>query len=67
MPYALKEIFLYVLLTAVLYGGMLLSGRYLGPVPRIAANTLLIIIFIGYIVWKDFPLRSLPVIGKYFR
>ena len=67
VPYALKEIFLYVLLTAVLYGGMMLSGRYLGPVPSIAANTLLIIIFIGYIVWKDFPLRSLPVIGKYFR
>ena len=33
----------------------------------LAANTVLILIFIAYLVKKDFPLSSLPVVGKYFR
>ena len=36
-------------------------------VARIAFNTVLIAIFLTYIVRTDFPLSSLPVVGKYFR
>ena len=34
---------------------------------RIAFNTLLIVVFLVYLVRTDFPLSSLPVVGKYFR
>ena len=67
VAYPLKDIFLYVLLAGVLYAGMILSSRYLGAVPRLAVNTVLILAFVFYILRKDLPVRSLPVIGKYFR
>lgn len=34
---------------------------------RLGAKTILVILFAAYIVKKDFPLKSLPVIGKYFK
>ena len=33
----------------------------------LAIRTGLLMVFVAYIVKNDFPLRSLPVIGKYFR
>ena len=33
----------------------------------LAIRTFLLMVFVSYIVKNDFPLRSLPVIGKYFR
>lgn len=65
--YPLKDIFLYVLLTAVLYVGMIFSAKYLSAVPRLVANTLLILAFVAFILWKDLPPGRLPLIGKYFR
>ena len=32
----------------------------------LAVNTLLILVFVAYLVKRDFPLSGLPVIGKYF-
>ena len=34
---------------------------------RLCTNTLLILLFIGHIVYHDFPVGQLPIIGKYFR
>lgn len=65
--YPLKEIFMYLIVAAALYGAMLLTGRYLTAGPRLAVNTLLIMLFVAFIIRRDFPLRSLPVIGKYFK
>ena len=64
--YPLMDIFKYVLLAVVLY------VIYLGaqPLPTWLAliiNTVLIGIYLIYLVRKDLPLSSLPVIGKYFR
>jgi O-antigen/teichoic acid export membrane protein len=64
--YPLMDIFKYVLLSVVLY------VIYLGaqPLPTWLAliiNTVLIGIYLIYLVRKDLPLSSLPVIGKYFR
>ena len=33
----------------------------------LTVNTLLVGLFIAYIIKRDFPLGNLPVIGKYFR
>ena len=34
---------------------------------RIAFNSIGIVVFLAFTVHKDFPLASLPVVGKYFR
>jgi len=34
---------------------------------RLAINTMLIGAFVGHILYHDLPLKSLPVVGKYFR
>lgn len=64
--YPLMDIFKYVLLAAVLY------VIYLGaePLPTwlsLIINTGLICIYLAYLIKKDLPLASLPVIGKYFK
>ena len=67
IPYPMKSIMVYVLLTALFYTVMQLVPRE-WPLPlRLAINTVLICAFVGHILYHDLPLKSLPVIGKYFR
>ena len=65
--YNLKEIGVYVLMAGVLFVLMTLCRNFLPAVVTFLANTLLLLLFVAYIVRKDFPLSSLPVIGKKFR
>jgi O-antigen/teichoic acid export membrane protein len=66
VDYPLKDISLYVVLAFVLYGFMRAAVGW--PLwASLAFNTLLIGVFVAFIVWRDLPLRSLPVIGKYFK
>ena len=64
--YDLKLIGKYVALVGVLY----VISEYL-PFQNVwlllTTRTCLLLVFVAYIVKHDFPLRSLPVIGKYFR
>src|SRR3712207_6214236 len=65
--YPLKDIALYVVLAVILFFGMNWSNQTFGSLAAMALNTALILVFVGYIVKRDFPLGSLPVVGKYFR
>ena len=65
--YPIAEIMAYVGIAAVLFVGMTFTNRQLGTAAALAVNTVLIALFAAYIVKKDFPLSSLPVIGKHFR
>ena len=67
IAYPLKDIAIYVIVAAILYFGMTLSGKYLGSLAGLAVNCLLILAFCILIVRRDLPLSGLPVIGKYFR
>ena len=67
IDYPVKDIMIYVVLAIVLFAGMTQVNKYLSPIMALAANTVLILIFTAYLVKKDFPLSSLPVVGKYFR
>ena len=67
IAYPLKSIFTYTLLAVVLFVGMSASNRYLPMLPALLVNTLLLIADVAFIVKKDLPLSSLPVIGKKFR
>ena len=65
--YPLKSIAVYVLIAALFTTVMLLTPQSLPKALRLAINTLLIILFVAHIVHYDFPLSSLPVIGRHFR
>ena len=64
--YPLKEIAAYTLLAAILYFLMEIVPDSVPTVFRILINTLLICLFIYYLVKKDMPLKKIPFIGKYF-
>ena len=66
IPYPMKEIGMYVLLT-VCFFGLIMVTRHWSDVGSLAFNSLLIILFMAYIIKKDLPLSSLPVIGKKFK
>ena len=67
IDYPLKEMLLYTLLAAVLFVGITFSNKYLGFWPALLVNTVLVCLFLAYIVKKDLPLAEIPVIGKYFK
>lgn len=67
IDYPLRDISVYVILTALLTGGIMAANQWLGTLPALGVNTALVGLFIAYVVKHDFPLASLPVIGKRFR
>lgn len=67
IAYPLRDIAVYTLLAGVLFVAMTCMPASWSPLPRMAANTVLILVFVAYIIKKDLPLKSLPVVGKYFK
>ena len=67
IPYPMKDIAVYVATTAALYIIMVAVPESWPAVLHLAINTLLIVVFVAVIVKRDFPLSSLPVIGKRFK
>ena len=65
--YDLKSIFAYTLLTAVLFVIMENMPAAWPAWLRMVLNSGLIVIFLIWLVRRDMPLHSLPVIGKKFR
>ena len=64
--YPMKEIGFYVLLTLILFALMECQPESWPAWVKLGTNSLLILAFISYIVKRDFPLHSLPMVGKYF-
>ena len=67
IDYPLKDIGAYLLLTGVLFAVMEMLPAEWPAIARIGINTVLIGIFLAYVVKKDLPLKSLPYVGKYFK
>lgn len=64
--YPLREIGGYILLAALLYIVYLICR----PLPTwlsLTINTVLLLLYVAYIIKKDVPLSSLPLVGRYFR
>ena len=66
ISYPLRDIACYVALTAVLFVGMHYATASLPLWASLIVNTLLVGVYLAYTVKRDFPLKSLPVVGKYF-
>ena len=67
IAYPVKQMSAYVLLTIVLFLAMQYANVVLPLWAALIVNTLLILVFAAYLVKKDFPLSSLPIIGKKFK
>ena len=68
IPYPMKDIAIYVLITAFLTALMYLhEERFQLGMASLAFNTMCIVLFVVFIVRRDFPLSHLPIIGKFFR
>lgn len=65
--YPLRSIGIYVLLAGICFVLMELTPKDWSPVARIGTNTILILAFAAHIVRYDLPLRSLPIVGRFFR
>ena len=65
--YPLKSIGIYVLIAGGFYAIMACTPEEWPVWTRLGSNTVLILLFVGHILKHDLPVRSLPVIGKYFR
>ena len=66
VKYDLKSIGLYVVVAMALYAAsFLVQTQY--PVINIAYKTLLFTIYITLMIKRDFPLRSIPVVNKFFK
>ncbi len=66
ISYPMKDITIYVLLAAALYGCSFLTSR-LPVVLQLIAGTLLLLLFGAYIVWRDLPLSSIPIINRWVK
>lgn len=65
--YPLRDIAGYVILAVALFLVMTWGNAHLATAMSLALNTLLLVIYLVYVVRMDLPLSSLPVIGKHFR
>lgn len=66
VSYPLKQMAVYLVLAAVLYVAgeeVVIANFWL----RLAFRTILLLLFVAYIVKKDLPLKSIPVINRFIR
>ena len=67
ITYPIKDMAIYLILTIILFIGIQYANNTLPLWTALIVNTLLIGIFTAFIIKRDFPLSSLPVIGKKFK
>lgn len=66
IAYPVKDIMLYVVVAVVMFAAMRAASAALPVLGAVGVNTVLIVLFVVMIVRRDFPLSSLPVIGRHF-
>ncbi len=66
IAYPVKDIMLYVVVAVVMFAVMRAASAALPVLGSVGVNTVLIVLFVVMIVKRDFPLSSLPVIGRHF-
>lgn len=65
--YPLKSMAVYVAITCLFFAIMQALPQEWPALLRMTINTVLILAFVGHIIYHDLPLRNLPVVGKFFR
>ena len=67
IPYPMKSICVYVLITLLFYGIMEYVPQQWPIWIRLGINTVLLLAFVAHIIYHDLPLKNLPVVGRFFR
>ena len=66
VDYPLKDMVVYLILAGILYA-VSLWAPVRSTVLHLLLNTVLILVFIGYILKKDLPLKSIPILNRLVR
>ena len=67
ITYPLGSMAIYVAITALFYAVMTYANNHFSTGWALLCNTIVLILFVAHIIRWDFPLHSLPLIGKYFK
>ena len=67
IAYPLGSMAIYVAITVLFYTVMTYANNHFSTGWALLCNTIVLILFVAHIIRWDFPLQSLPLIGKYFR
>ncbi|MBO4642038.1 MAG: oligosaccharide flippase family protein [Bacteroidaceae bacterium] len=67
IPYPMKSMAVYVLMTILFFFVMQQVPENWHILLKLGINSLLILAFVTYIIHHDLPLKSLPVVGRYFK
>jgi len=63
--YDLKSIFIYVGIAVVLFAGMLyVASAVKSDILRMCINTILVLLFVAFVIYRDLPLNKLKTIRK---
>jgi O-antigen/teichoic acid export membrane protein len=66
IKYDLKTIGIYTLVTLALYGiSLFITTPYLWL--NLLIKTILLFLFVAFLIKRDFPLQSIPVINRYLK
>jgi O-antigen/teichoic acid export membrane protein len=67
ISYPIKSMATYTATTILFYVIMQLVPQEWPSWLQLSINTILVIAFVGHIIYHDLPLKNIPVIGKFFR
>ena len=67
ISYPIKSMATYTAITILFYVIMQLVPQEWPSWLQLSINTILVIGFVGHIIYHDLPLKNIPVIGKFFR
>ena len=67
IAYPLGSMAIYVAITVLFYTVMTYANNHFSTGWALLCNTIVLILFVAHIIRWDFPLQSLPLIGKYFK
>ena len=67
IAYPLGSMAIYVAITVLFYTMMTYANNHFSTGWALLCNTIVLILFVAHIIRWDFPLHSLPLIGKYFK
>ena len=67
IAYPLGSMAIYVAITVLFYAVMTYANNHFSTGWALLCNTIILLLFVAHIIRWDFPLHSLPLIGKYFK
>lgn len=65
--YAMKDILLYTVLALGLFAVSQIISRHVSSIVALVINTALFAVYIAYLIRKDLPLKSIPIVNRFIK